>query len=181
MTGCGRCFMHRRGCSWSSSEVLGSESHRPGGRDAQGVFCFSEWSLALLLLPEAGIEHRLKGRCLLQIIQSQRRPTADSSGDLWQNRSYHCWSSTVHSEWWLQRRKACGFCPFLCAVVTVDHSEACIIFNHSHLLFESTSLPQEHSEPRPVVTFLSCFKSSSHQEGTSTRLRSLTMHKDAFR
>lgn len=83
--GKGRGFLRGRGCSWSSSVVPGSEFC---GRDPHRVYRFLELSLALLPLPEAGIEHRLRGRYFLQISQRQWRAFIDSSGDLWQSRSY---------------------------------------------------------------------------------------------
>lgn len=50
---------------------------------------------------------------------------------------------------------------FSCSwVSTEDHNVVCVIFSQSHLLFDSISSPQENSEPKPVVTFLSEFRSS---------------------
>lgn len=104
--GCGRSFLLGRGCSWSSSAVRGSEFC---GRDPHRVYRFLELSLALLPLPEAGIEHRLRGRYFLQISQRQRRAFIDSSGDLWQSRSY---SGFILSDG-LTGRKAQWVLPFL--------------------------------------------------------------------
>lgn len=94
------------------------------------------------------------GRYILQIPQSQKRAFIGSSGDPWQSRSY---SQFILRDGLRGRRAQWVWLSlfFFWSAVTVGHTEACITFNHSHLLCENPSSPQENSEPRPAVTFLS--------------------------
>lgn len=96
-----------------------------------------------------------KGRYLLELLPGQRRSPQTAQVICGRARAAAEGAQLVPSDGWRGENRPCRVCPFLCAVVTVDRGEACIIFNHSRLLFENTSLPQKHSEPRPVVTFLS--------------------------